>query len=262
MKSFEERMASLDTSLFDAIDSQTTLDDKCSFLAVQKAVRAAGEGYCYLEIGSYMGGSLQPFILDPSCKKIYSIDKRPRSPEDDRGIPFVYHDNATERMMGLLKEVSPEGVQKVECFEGDASEIQLSAIQEKPNLCLIDGEHTERAVLSDFRFCESVLAPNGAIMFHDANVVFTALQKIVASLREAGRSFRAYVIPTTVFVVELDDCSFHQSSDLQRLLIDNHIPFLEGLRSMEHFREVYNMLPVRVLRAMSRRLKRVMRRNP
>jgi len=257
MKSIEERVASLDTSLFDEIDSQTTLDDKRSLLTVQKVVRAGGEGYCFLEIGSYMGGSLQPFLLDPSCRRIYSIDKRPRSPKDDRGLPYVYPDNTTERMMGLLKEVSPEGVQKVEPFEGDASEIQLSAIHEKPSLCLIDGEHTERAVLSDFRFCESVLAPNGAIMFHDANVVFTALQKIVASLREAGRSFRAYVLPTTVFVIELDDCSFHQSPDLQRLLIDNHIPFLEGLRSMEHFREVYNMLPARVLRAISRTFSKI-----
>jgi hypothetical protein len=44
---------------------------------------------------------------------------------------------------------------------------------------------------------------------------------------------------------------------LQRLLAENHIPFLEGLRSMEHFREVYNMMPVRVLRALSRGLKRM-----
>jgi hypothetical protein len=257
MKSFEERLASLDTSLFDAIDSQTTPEDKRSLLAVQKAVRESGEEYCYLEIGSYMGGSLQPYLHDHSCRKIYSIDKRPTSPKDDRGVPFVYPDNTTERMMGLLKEVSPEGAQKVECFEGDASEIGVSAIGERPHLCLIDGEHTEGAVLADFRFCESVLAPGGAILFHDANVIFTALNKIISSLREAGRGFRAYVLPTTVFVIELDDCALHRSQDLQRLLTQNHIPFLEGLRSMEHFREVYNMMPVRVLRALSRALKRM-----
>jgi len=257
MKSFEERLASLDASLFDVIESQTTGDDRRSLLAVQKAIRKGREGYCYLEIGSYMGGSLQPHLLDPTCRRVYSIDKRPKSPRDDRGLPLVYPDNTTEGMLSLLKGLSPEGTEKVECLEGDASEIEVSVIRENPDLCLIDGEHTEEAVLSDFRFCESVLASSGAIMFHDANVVFSALYKIIASLREAGRNFRAYVLPTTLFVIELDECDLHRSPDLQRLLVENHIPFLEGLRSMEHFREVYNMLPVRALRAVSRAFKKI-----
>jgi hypothetical protein len=257
MTDFRERLASLDTTLFDGIESQMTQDDRRSVLAVQKAVREHGDGYSYLEIGSYVGGSIQPHLLDPSCRRIYSIDKRPRSPKDDRGIPFVYPDNTTERMIELLTKVSPGGVQKVDCFEGDASEVDISAIRQRPNLCLIDGEHTEEAVLSDFRFCASVLAPDGAILFHDANVVFTALEKIVTALREEGRRFSAYVLPTTVFVIELDECALHRTPDLQRLLVVNHIPYLEGLRSMEHFREVYNMLPVRLIRAISRGLKRV-----
>jgi hypothetical protein len=257
MTDFEDRLASLDTSLFDAITSQMTDDDRRSLLAVQKAVRDGTDGYCYLEIGSYMGGSLQPFLLDRCCRRIYSIDKRSRLPKDDRGIPFVYPGNTAENMMALLKALSPEGVKKLECFEGDAAEIGVPAIRDKPQLCLIDGEHTEAAVLSDFSFCESVLDSNGAILFHDANVVFPALSKIVVSLRESRRKFHAYVLPSTVFVIELGECAVHRTADVQRLLLENHIPFLEGLRSMEHFMEVYNMLPVRVLRSLSRGYKRI-----
>jgi hypothetical protein len=77
---FESSIASLDISLFAAISSQTSSNDKRSLLAVQKAVCAINDGYTYLEIGSYIGGSIQPHLLDDRCQQIFSIDKRPPEP--------------------------------------------------------------------------------------------------------------------------------------------------------------------------------------
>src|SRR4051812_12044666 len=94
MPQFEDRIAELDLSLFDVIPSQSTSDDKGSLLALQLAVRDAVGEYTYLEIGSYLGGSIQPHLLDPECRKIYSIDKRPRSQPDERGIDYIYENNS------------------------------------------------------------------------------------------------------------------------------------------------------------------------
>ena len=62
MDDFEAQINRLDVALFGHIFSATTQEDKRSLLAVQRAVRElkAAQGYVYLEIGSYLGGSLQP----------------------------------------------------------------------------------------------------------------------------------------------------------------------------------------------------------
>jgi len=96
-QAFASRIANLDISLFQ-IDSQTTRDDRRSFLAVHNAMRSAKDGYVYLECGSHIGGSLLPHILDPRCRLAYSVDKRPAALPDERGVLF-YPDNQTKRMV-------------------------------------------------------------------------------------------------------------------------------------------------------------------
>ena len=88
VKGFEDRLAGLDISLFSQIPSQTTDADKRSLLAAQVTTRDSPDGYVYLEIGSHLGGSIQPHLLDPKCNKIYSIDKRPSVQPNERGRQF------------------------------------------------------------------------------------------------------------------------------------------------------------------------------
>lgn len=254
MDTFEQSIGRLDQRLFDAIYSQLFDGDKKTLLAIQKSIRESLGTYSYLEIGSYTGGSLQPHLLDPRCSRIYSIDKRPFIPPDDRGIVQKYPDNSTERMLGLLRALSPEGVNKVTCFDDDAANIDTALIVEKPNICFIDGEHTEKAVLSDFQFCRKVLAPKGLICFHDSNIVFAGLAKAIEMLKREGALFRAYALPQNVFVVELGAFSIHRSDDVFPMLLNNYETYFAGLMSMEHYREVYNSMPVRVMRFLHRRL--------
>lgn len=58
MKSFDQRISDLDLGLFEKIESQSTDCDKQSLLACQLAVREQTGNYNYLEIGSYIGGSI------------------------------------------------------------------------------------------------------------------------------------------------------------------------------------------------------------
>jgi len=257
MKDVAARLEALDTSLFDAIPSQLFEDDRHSILAVQRAVRRRLGSYHYLEIGSYRGGSLQTHLLDPACHRIYSIDKRPRSSPDDRGpgVEYEHSGNSTAAMMEGLRRIAPDADSRIVTFESDASLVNQSLIRPAPEFCFIDGEHTEQGVKSDFAFCRAVAAPQALICFHDVNIVFPALSRIVEELQERQIAFEAYALPAFLFVIELGGMEVHTDPEVAQLLLRNWRAILPTLMTMEHYREVYNRMPVRMLRALSRGIK-------
>lgn len=157
--SFEFKIEKLDLSLFQEIESQSTELDKASFLACQLAVRNIKPEYNYLEIGSHIGGSLQPYLLDKRCSRIFSIDKRGHSQPDERGGEYVYINNSTQRMLDNLEKVGP--IDKITTIDGSTDEIQPSKIDAPIDLCFIDGEHTDTAVVRDFKFCLETLGGGG-----------------------------------------------------------------------------------------------------
>lgn len=248
MTAIRRRLEELDGTLFSGIPSQSSENDQRSLLACQNAVRRLAPSYCYLEIGSHLGGSIQPHLLDDACVRIYSMDRRPASQPDARGPAFRYPDNSTARMLDNLRRLSPEGVAKVTCIDGDSREIAPAVIAERPHLCFIDGEHTDRAAVADFHFSLAALAPSGVIVFHDAQVVYNGIFAALAHLRQVGIPFRAYNLPDVVFVVEVNDFPLHASPQIQSLLLDNHIGFLGALRANDHFRRFATLAPFRWLR--------------
>lgn len=248
MPGFEDQIKTLDIHLFDGIYSQLYKEDKVSLLVLQKGVREKWGSYCYLEIGSYAGGSIQPHLLDAKCTRIYSIDNRPRMPADDRGIVQEYPDNSTEMMMKNLAGLSSSAIHKVRTFEDDAANIAPGQIAERPQFCFIDGEHTHQAVISDFSFCKSVLDENGIICFHDSNIIFTGLNTIVNNLKSTGVKFRAYVVPLNIFVIEFGNVTLCDTNEIRDMLDNNHVAYLSGMLSMEHYRKVYNSTFVKSLR--------------
>jgi hypothetical protein len=248
MSSFEEQLAALDISLFARIPAQLEDGDRRSLLAVQLAIRERFPEYIYLEIGSHLGGSIQPHLRDSRCKRIYSIDKRPIEQVDDRGFPCYYPENSTKRMLELLREIDPQVDARITCFDMDASAVDPRAVDPRPDLCFIDGEHTDRAAFSDYASCRKMMGNRGIVLFHDANIVFPALVRILGELRDSGTPFHGYILPSSVFVLELGGAEIHSHPSIAAMLIDNHEQYLFGLLSLEHYREVYNREPIRVLR--------------
>lgn len=206
----EARIEALDVTLFDAIPSQTSDATRRSLLAVQRATARRHPEFSYLEIGSHLGGSIQPYLLDPRCRAIYSIDLRPASQPDDRapGAVATYENNSTERMMENLRELDRSQAGKVRCFEKDASQVEPALLSPPPLIALIDAEHTRRAVLSDFAFCRKVLAEQGTVLFDDFSIVYPAVLEICRSLKQErcrflpvrleGRIFGLFFDPRTV----------------------------------------------------------------
>jgi Methyltransferase domain len=208
---------------------------------LQAATREIADGYVYLEIGSYLGGSIQPHLLDEKCALIYSIDKRPASQPDARGLDYHYQNNSTNRMLEKLREVAPDNLTKIVCFDGDASEIDSTEIEKrKPQICFIDGEHTDVAAWNDFQFCLKVLDQNGAILFHDAAVIYNGLEKIINYLKEKGTKFRAYHLPDVMFVIEFGDFPLYKNAKINEFLVNNYSGYLFSLQFNDHYRNFTN----------------------
>jgi hypothetical protein len=242
MQNFEEKLNKLEISVFDKIASQTTEDDKKSLLAIQNAVREIRPNYTYLEIGSHLGGSMQPHLIDDKCSKIYSIDKRPLVQPDERGVNYGYPENSTKRMLDLLSGIG--STEKIYTIDGETKSINKSEIKEKAQLCFIDGEHTDKATIIDFDFCLDVLDNSGAIIFHDSFVIYNAIWECMEKLKAKNIKFQAYNLPSVVFVLEINDFPLHKSSHIQNLLLENNKGYLFSLRQNDQYRRFTTSFPM------------------
>jgi hypothetical protein len=247
MNRYEQVINNLDIKIFEKIKTQLSENDKQSLLACQTATRKLKPNYNYLEIGSYLGGSIQPHLLDEKCALIYSIDKRPLHQPDERGVAYTYLNNSTARMLELLQEIAP--IQKIKTIDGDTrNDITPSQVTEKIQLCFIDGEHTDQAVLSDFKFCLEVLDENGAIIFHDAPITYNGIANCVKYLEEKSVKFRAYSLPDIIFVLEIGDFPIHQSHAVIDRLTNNYKSYLYSLQYNDYYRQFSNKAPFRFYR--------------
>jgi hypothetical protein len=242
MDLFEECIARLDTSLFDAIRSQSSVGDKRSWLALQAATRSAKGSYTYLEIGSYLGGSIQPHLLDPRCRRIFSIDKRPLEQPDDRGQVFGYRDSTTARMLNNLRQLAPDQVQKVICFDSDAKDVPLLNPPERPDLCLIDGEHTRSAVLDDFEACVRLCAPDAVICFHDVQVIHPAIAEILERLKRAHERFTPWKLDGLTYAIAMGRGEVIRSGIVRALAHDGEA-YLRAMRARERRDRIVQQLP-------------------
>lgn len=219
MNDWIEKIEKLDLSLFESIPSQTSAGDRCSLLAVQRATARKCKEYVYLEIGSHLGGSIQPHLVDDRCNRIYSIDPRPSQQPDDRSPGHIayYDNNSTERMFNMLGSIGYGDVAKIESFDLDASKVDPGKITSSPQIVFIDGEHTKSAVLSDFQFCGKVVSENGTILFHDFYIIYPAILEICNLLDKQHHTHVALKLEDSVFAIFFDSDLVHADPYLASL---------------------------------------------
>jgi Methyltransferase domain len=105
-------------------------------------------------------------------------------------------------MLENLRAIDLNAADKVQCFDTDASDVDIASIEIHPMVAFIDGEHTRKAVNSDFDFCLRVVATGGVILFHDFWIIYRAIFDTLRKLRE--RDCLAYLIEDNVFGIFLD----------------------------------------------------------
>lgn len=217
---FDERVDQLDTSIF-AVETQMTQKDRISLLSIQRCVRVRLPGYVYLEIGSHLGGTLLPHLLDPACRQAISIDPRPLQQPDARGRSYQYDANSTERMVAGLRSVtSREDLEKLRTFDCDASEISLSTLGMRPQLVLIDGEHTNIAVFSDFISVFPAIAEDAVVCFHDSNLIVDAIYNIERFLKYNRDAHHTIFLADYVCVIGLRGMIHSIENELQQFSVD------------------------------------------
>lgn len=199
----EDLIEQLDSSVF-RVRSQTSSEDKTSLLRIHRLMRSRKVSYTYLEIGSYMGGTLLPHVNDARCRRVISIDKRPDAQPDERGQMFEYVHMNTNIMFDAIRPfVSLAELQKVTAIDADASQVSPYTIGDAIDLALIDGEHTNVAAYSDFFSVLPNLASDALVAFHDTNLVSDAIKNIQVYLSYSGIAHRLFCLPACVSVIAL-----------------------------------------------------------
>jgi predicted O-methyltransferase YrrM len=241
MDDFQVRIDRLDIGLFQHVPSQTTENERKALLALQLTLRRL-QPFVYLEIGSYLGGSLQPYLLDCRCNAVISIDPRPEAPADARGFKGAYGVSLQDMLNGL-KKIPGADMKKLHNINASTGGLSARDLPQRPDICFIDGEHTDMAVVTDSRFCLSVLGENGLIVFHDANLVYGGIETFVRELATSGRSFRAFNFLDSVFFIELGNMRVSEAEPVCSLLSESYRGYLWSLAQTDHYRTFY-LLPV------------------
>ena len=199
----QRMIEALDIAVFQ-VKSQSTLNDRTSFLRVQNFARSRLGSYIYLEVGSHIGGSLFPHLVDPACKAAISVDPRPITQPDERARLFHYSKNSTARMIAVLSELLlPDELTKLSTMDSDVSKVRPSSIKHKATLALIDGEHTNTACFSDFLGVLPLMKPDCIISFHDSNLIADAIRNAERFLDHTGIAHETAFLPDTVAVMGL-----------------------------------------------------------
>ena len=229
------------------LPTQTSTADQLTLLAVREMVSSRGP-YRYLEIGSFRGGSLAPFLRDPHCVKVLSIDRREQAVPDERGTRFDYGGVTNQSMLDGLKTAGLD-TQIIETFDGSVDAIEAHPY--RYDLALIDGEHTDIACFRDYVHAERLLMDDALVLFHDSSLVSKALRMICEMLRARRTPFAFFKVassevsvialgayaaidPSARFEIETDLEAFYERAERQMILsvAQSRIAFKMVVRDM------------------------------
>jgi predicted O-methyltransferase YrrM len=162
----------------------TTLIDIMNFMSKQYS-------YQYLEIGSYLGASLQWHLETPNCIKVVSIDKRSRDKiKDERQIDYAYTTTTQDMLNALTSNQIP--IDKLIAIDGTVDDIPKDFLFD---LVFIDAEHTNQAVFYDTLKCYESMKNDSIIMMHDDWIVYKGIEDIENYLADTKQVFRKFKMP-------------------------------------------------------------------
>jgi hypothetical protein len=250
----QTRLEESDITLFDDVVASLRFEDRRSLIALHLACRETYGLFDYLEIGSHLGGSLQALVRDPACRSIVSIDRRILEAPDERRVSTRYSGNTTANMLAGLARIPGADIGKIRTFDASVEELDAVDIRagSSPVFCFVDGEHTDAAVVRDAEFCVAAMDGRGCIAFHDAEVVYRGIRRFVDRLEGQAQQFVAYLLPNSVFVVEVGEPRLRTTKPVQARLVESWRGYLYGLLDNDRYRLVLDSRVVRLLQRFGR----------
>tara|TARA_Y100000768_G_C23894385_1_gene641793 strand:+ start:281 stop:1069 length:789 start_codon:yes stop_codon:yes gene_type:complete len=168
------------------VSSQTSDADKLILLKIIKFVKKIKKNFNYIEIGSFLGGSLTPFLMETSCKSIVSIDKRNQKQDDERNEEWSYENINEKDMINGLKKHGLN-TSKLKTFNGDIKNFKT---KKKFDLSFIDGIHTDINTFSDFLNVLNLSTRDSIVLFHDSSIIFKSIGMINLLLLNQNYRFK------------------------------------------------------------------------
>ena len=194
----------LDQSYLYPLPSQTFDGDRFWLSHIFHFIRRLHPKYRYTELGSYMGGTLTPALIDERCVDVLSIDLRPDLQADTRQTIFDYSQISTARMLDVLRTRPEFDLGKLTTFDGPADAYDFR--ERKSHFTFIDAEHTDEAVFADFLATYDQMERDGVCAFHDSNLITVGLQNICTFLNHQKRIFQFIVFKaSSVAAIFFDD---------------------------------------------------------
>jgi hypothetical protein len=198
------KTSSVDISVFKA-PTQTSNKDRVALETIRTFISAKVPSYNYLELGSYLGGTLLPHLVSPNCNRILSVDRRVSfQPDERRAAGYSYEGITTSDLKNELRRhvEDSECFSKLETYDGMIDELDPQIIQKKYpagfHLCFIDAEHTNEAVFSDFMYTYQLAASDSVIMLHDSWMLGSGIKNIICYLQFIKAPFYFRQIKDTV----------------------------------------------------------------
>ena len=188
-----------------AVPAQINSSDVRALISIMDFVSSHG-AYSYLEIGSYLGGSLQWHLSNPQCQRVVSIDKRSQEKiKDERHIDYAYTVTTRDMLNALTSNNVP--IDKLTAIDGTVDNIP-SGLQF--DLVFIDAEHTNQAVFYDGQKCLAAVNDHAVIMFHDDWIVYQGIEQLEEHLKQIGKIFCKFKISgsdiTAIVLGKFIDC--------------------------------------------------------
>lgn len=216
---------------FFPIASQTSTEDKRFLLGAMYSAKEESAPFKYVEIGSFLGGSLTPFLMEPGCKFVLSIDERGRQQPDERGALYDYGGITTQTMLDKLRSVGVS-TDKIQTFDGSID--NLPKLKTYFDLAFIDGEHTDEAAFRDSLYLLPLLKRDSIIMYHDSSLVYRAIRMVLMMIRK-----------------DRSDCAFFKrvNSEMSAILLGRYaaLPMERYLGQREDDATFYNRSAIYVL---------------
>jgi hypothetical protein len=187
------------------VPNQLNRGDVHALISIMDFVSSHG-AYSYLEIGSYLGGSLQWHLTNAHCKQAISIDKRSRDKiNDERHIDYAYTVTTRDMLNALTSNNVP--IDKLTAIDGTVDNIPSDL---QFNLVFIDAEHTNQAVIYDGQKCLAAVNDHAVIMFHDDWIVYRGIEQLEEHLKQIGKIFCKFKISgsdiTAIVLGKFIDC--------------------------------------------------------
>lgn len=158
------------------IASQTSDTDKLFLKNVISLLSEKTGSFSYIELGSFLGGTLAPFLVANACSSVLSVDDRERQQPDERGPKYDYAGITSQTMIdNLQKNGLPTS--KLKTFDGSIENMPVS--QSKFDLGFIDAEHTDEAVFRDFVYLLEHMKRDCIVMFHDSSLTAKGIANII-----------------------------------------------------------------------------------